>query len=359
LDGSLFLVVPLFFLLEVLLVALLQHGVLFAEVLEFEGEGDHAHEELVVDFVLLVVVPEFLEVLQQLLLLDLDAHVLKHCLEAQLADHLLLTHRHAELLLQLHQLPTSVQLVQRDVLGTVKSPVLSHFLDRLLEDGSGVFEANLVESGKDIRICEVLLPLNLDRGGVFDFGVNTGLGGIVDPLAHEDLVLLAEEVGALSFALVVDPVPLEVVAAAFGEHSVAAALAHVPHALVDVAVGVDHPALAVGLAVHPHAVVSVAVPVEHGASALLGVVLPVAGVLAAQLVLGVGHPEGALAVALVASPAALVLVAVGVVLYPEAVLLVVLPVADVLVRPHPLVGLLGAVLVERLLLNAGRATFTQ
>jgi hypothetical protein len=29
------------------------------------------------------------------------------------------------------------------------------------------------------------------------------------------------------------------------------------------------------------------------------------------------------------------------------------------VRPHPLVGLLGAVLVERLLLNAGRATFTQ
>ena len=226
------------------------------------------------------------------------------------------------------------------MLGSVKSPVLSHFLNRLLEDSSGILEADLVEGGQDIWICEVLLPLNLDRGGVFDFGVNTGFGGIIDPLAHKDLVLLAEKVGALSFALVVDPVPLEVVPASLGEHSVATALAHVPHALVDVAVGVDHPALAVGLAVHPHAVVSVTVLVEHSPSALLGVVLPVAGVLAAELVLGVGHPEGALAVSLVATPAALVLIAVGVVLYPEAVLLVVLPVADVLVGPHPLVGLL-------------------
>ena len=114
-----------------------------------------------------------------------------------------------------------------------------------------------------------------------------------------------------------------------------------------------------GQAVHPHAVVAVAVLVEHRSSALFGVVLPVASVLTAEFVFGIGDPEGALAVALVAAPPSLVLVTVGVILYTEAILLVVLPVSDVLVRPYPLVRLLGAVLVQGLFLNAGRATFTQ
>ena len=205
----------------------------------------------------------------------------------------------------------------------------------------------------------MLLALYLDGGGVLHLRVDARLGGIVHPLPHEYLVLLGEEVRPLAFPLVVDPVPLEVVTASFGHDPVAASLAHVPHPLVDVAVRVYHAALPMGQVVHPHPVVPVASLVEHGPSPLLDVALPVARVLPSEFVLGVGHPESPLSVAFVLAPAALILVPVGVVLNTETVLLVVLPVSDVLVGPDPLVGFLGAVLVEGLFLRGGRGTFTQ
>lgn len=356
---SLVLVVPLLFLVQILLVALLQHGVLLAEVLQLEGEGHHAHEQLIVDLVLLVLGPQIFDVLQQLVFLNLDAHILQDCLQTQLGDHFPLGHCNVELLLQLHQLCPRIEFVERNMLCSVEGSILPHLFDRLFQHCSGVLQAYLIEGGQDIGVCEMFFAFDLDGCGVFHFRVDASLGSIIDPLAHEYLILFAEEVGALPLPLIVDPVPLEVISAALGEDAVAASLANVPHALVDIAVGVDHASLAVRLVVHPHAVVAVAPLIEHGASALLGVVFPVARILAAQLVLGVGNPEGALAVALVSAPPALVLVSVGVVLDAEPILFVVLPVADVLVRADPFIRLLRSVLVQRLFLNQGEATFTQ
>ncbi len=151
----------------------------------------------------------------------------------------------------------------------------------------------------------------------------------------------------------------EVVPTTFGEDAIATAFAHIPHAFVDIAVAVDHPAFAMGQIVHPHAVVAVSRFVEHGASALFRVVFPVSSILSAEFVFVVCNPIGALSVAFVFVPSSLVLVSIGVVLYAEAFLFVVLPVSDVLMRAAPFVGLDGAVFVEGLFLDRRSSTFTQ
>lgn len=99
---SLLLVVPLPFFFKVLLVALLQHGILFRKILQLEGQGHDADEEFIVDFVLLVIWFEVLDVEEEFVFVHLDAHVLQDCLQAQLGDDLLFGYCYVELLLELH-----------------------------------------------------------------------------------------------------------------------------------------------------------------------------------------------------------------------------------------------------------------
>ena len=205
----------------------------------------------------------------------------------------------------------------------------------------------------------MLFSLYFYRGGIFNLRVDSSLGRIIHPLSYEYLIFLTEEIRSLPLSLVVDPVPLEVVSASLGENSVSTALAHIPHALVDISIGVDHTPLAVRKAIHPHAIIPIASLVEHGSSALLGVALPIPSILPPQLVFGVGNPEGALAVPLVFAPSPLILIPVGVILNPEAILLIILPVPHVFVGADPFIGLLRPILVEWLLLHYPRATFTQ
>jgi hypothetical protein len=92
---------------------------------------------------------------------------------------------------------------------------------------------------------------------------------------------------------------------------------------------------------------------------LLGIIFPIAGVLPSKFVLGIGYPVGALAVSLVLGPASLVLISICVVLYAEAVFLVVFPISDVFVGAAPLVGFGRSVFVEGLFLCGSRGTLTQ
>ena len=106
---------------------------------------------------------------QEVVFIDLDSHGLQDGLETQLGDNLLLGHCDVELLLELEQLASRVELVERDVLRSVKSPVLPDLFDGLLKHLRRVLEADLVESRQDVRISKVFLPFDLDGSGVFDF----------------------------------------------------------------------------------------------------------------------------------------------------------------------------------------------
>ena len=61
----------------------------------------------------------------------------------------------------------------------------------------------------------------------------------------------------------------------------------------------------------------------------------------------------------VLAPSALVLIAIGIILDTEAVLLVIFPITDILMRADPFIWLLGAVFVQRLFLLPLRYTLTQ
>lgn len=181
---------------------------------------------------------------EEVVFVDLDAHRLQDRLETQLCDHFFLGYCDVELLLELEQLASRVELVEGDVLGSVESSVLSHLFDGLLQHLGGVLEADLVESRQDVGISEVFFPLDFDGSGILYFRVDSSLWSIVDPLAHKDLILLAEEIRSLSLSLIIHPMPLKVVSASLGQYSISAPFSHVPHSFVHIAIGVDHSSLA-------------------------------------------------------------------------------------------------------------------
>lgn len=184
--------------------------------------------------------------LHQLLLIELNTHVLHNSLQTQTSYHLSLVHSHSELLLELQQLSLSIQFIQRDVLGSVESSILSHLFDGLLQHRCGVLKSNLFKRWKNVWICEMLFPLNLYRSRVLNFGIDASFGCIIDPLPNKDFILFTEKVGPLTFSFVVDPMAFKVISTPLGEDTVSASLSHVPHPFVDVSVGVDHSSLTMG-----------------------------------------------------------------------------------------------------------------
>ena len=178
---------------------------------------------------------------------------------------------------------------------------------------------------------------------IFDLGVNTHFRLVFTPLADEQLVFVVVKVTALAFALAIDPVSFKVVAIALGEHSVTVALALMPLAFVDLFIGVNHAAFALSRPVNPVAVVAISIGVEEGAAAVTAVFVPIAGILATKLFVLVHFPVSALAMLLVNSPHAFILVSLFVVLDAEALFAVVAPVANVPLRAFPLLTLDGAI----------------
>jgi len=160
------------------------------------------------------------------------------------------------------------------------------------------------------------------------FGVDTCLWLVFDPLANKEFVFVVEQVGALTFALVFDPMAFEVVTVTFRQNAVAVAFALMPLAFINVLVGIDHASFTLGQSIDPVAVIAVAILVEERSSAVHLVFKPVAGVLSAQFAALVA-PVSALAVALVHCPHAFVLVTFFVMLNAEALFAIVFPVADV------------------------------
>ena len=163
---------------------------------------------------------------------------------------------------------------------------------------------------------------------IFDFGVDSGLGLVLDPLADEELVLVVVEVGSLAFTLIFNPVSFEVIAVSLREHTIAVSLALVPLAFIDVLVRVDHTAFTLGKPVDPVTVVTITILVEERTAAMLFVFVPVAGVLATQFVIFIS-PVSALAVSFVNRPLAFVFIAVLVMLDSESFLAVVAPLSNV------------------------------
>lgn len=217
----------------------------------------------------------------------------------------------------------------------------------------------MVERGKNIGISKMFFAFNLDGSRILDFGIDSSLGSVIDPLTNKYLIFFTEEIRPLSFSFIVDPVSFEVISTSFGEYTVSTAFAHVPHTLVDVSIRVYHASLAVRLIVHPHTVVSVSTLIEHGSSTLLGIVLPVTCVLSSQFVFGVCYPISALSVTFVVTPSSFVFISIRVILNAEAILLVIAPVSDVLMRTYPSILFFGTVLIEGLFLIERRGTLTQ
>lgn len=149
---------------------------------------------------------------------------------------------------------------------------------------------------------------------------------------------------------IINPVAFEMVAAPLGENPISTPLAHTPHALIDIPIGVNHPALSMGLIIKPEPIIAIPGLIEHGPPTLLPILLPVPCVFPPELILSVGNPERALSMPLILDPTSLILIAILVVLNAEALLFVVLPVADVFVAADPFGGFFRAVLVELLFL---------
>mmetsp|Transcript_1027 Transcript_1027/g.2836 ORF Transcript_1027/g.2836 Transcript_1027/m.2836 type:complete len:326 (+) Transcript_1027:117-1094(+) len=201
---------------------------------------------------------------------------------------------------------------------------------RLARHGDGLGEHALRRRERELRDGEGarrrLREVPARRG----VAVLAALGHVVHPLPFEHLSGTLEVELARPLLLVVQPLPLVLVAVGELQHAEAGALAVLPLALVNVAFGIDLLAAAVSLVNIPLALVRHrAVPgAEVHAETLALALDPVAGVLLAQ-VPPLAHPERALAMAPPAEELALVLVAVGPRLPPEALLLVAGPVADV------------------------------
>jgi hypothetical protein len=240
-----------------------------------------------------------------------------------------LAHRHSvEGCSQVHQLLGGEHLLKRDVLHTeVRSYSLGP-LHSLLKQSRWIGQLQLWDWRQDIWVLEEGLLGSLFGILVLDLGVDSGLWLVINPFSDEELVLIAVEVRALSLALVIDPMALEVVAISLGEYAIPISLALVPLALVDVTIGVDHSALALWHAIDPVSIVSITVLKEEGTSAVLLILKPVTSVLSPQLAVLV-PPVGALAVLLVHSPHALIFVTVLVELDSETLLAIISPVADV------------------------------
>ncbi len=192
---------------------------------------------------------------------------------------------------------------------------------------------------------------SLVRIFIIDLCVDTSLRLIFDPLTNEKFVLRVVEVTTLAFALIANPVTLEMITVTLGQHTIAIAFTLVPLTFKDVLIGVDHATLALRQAIDPVAVVPVPVLVEEGASAVLLVLVPVTGVLTAQLAASFILPVGTLTVALVDGPHAFVLVTILVELDAETLLAVVTPVSDVLLTCLPFLSLNSAIFRLVLLLD--------
>ena len=286
----------------------------------------------------------------QLLVCREDLHVAKEGLERLRVDESL-THRdRLECSLQIHQLLSSEHLLNGNVLYSEIGAVLLSLLHGFLQDSGGVGQTEFRYAGQLVGVLKVGLLRTLICILIVDLGVDTSLGLVFNPLANEELVLGVVEVTSLTLALVADPVTFEMVAISFGEYTITVAFSLMPLAFVDIFIRVDHATLTLRQAVHPIPVVSIAVFVEESASAVLLVLVPVACVLSPELVALV-LPVGALAVTLVNSPHAFVLVFVLVKLDAEALLAVVAPVANVLLTRLPNLSLNRSVLRLVLLLD--------
>lgn len=128
----------------------------------------------------------------------------------------------------------------------------------------GVFQFK-IRNVYNVVIVHVVLILKLPFVVFGHPGLNSGLGLVFHPLAHEHLVFLGLEEGALALLHVVDPVAFVVVPVAAGEYALACAFALVPLAFVDVSVGLDHASFAVHDILEPVAVL--ARPILHPESA--------------------------------------------------------------------------------------------
>jgi hypothetical protein len=173
---------------------------------------------------------------------------------------------------------------------------------------------------------------------VIDLGIDTSLGLIFDPFPDEKFVLRVIEITALTFTLIANPMSLKVITVTLCEHTITVAFALVPLAFVDIFIRVDHATFALGQSVHPVAIVPILVFVEKGTSSVFFVLIPVTGVLTAQLA-SLIFPVSTLAMALIDRPHTLVFVTILVKLDTKAFFAVIAPVADVLLRSLPFFAL--------------------
>jgi hypothetical protein len=228
------------------------------------------------------------------------------------------------------------------VLNAEVSAVLLGALHCTLKNLGWINKLKRVNWRQNVLIHEVGVLWSLFSVVVLNFGVNTVLWLVINPLSNEKFVFIVVEVRSLAFALVVDPVAFEVVSISLGQHTVAIALGLVPLAFVNVFVSVDHATLALRHAIHPITVVTITVLVEESTTAVLLILEPIASVLASKL-FALHAPVGALSVALVKRPHAFVFVSILVVLDAEALFAIVAPVAYVLAGSNPFVTLNAAV----------------
>ena len=76
---SLSLIIPLIFLKQVLLQLFLQHDIsLVIEILQLQRQSHHPNKQLIIDLILFILWTNLLQVNQQLLFLNLQAHCLKN-----------------------------------------------------------------------------------------------------------------------------------------------------------------------------------------------------------------------------------------------------------------------------------------
>jgi hypothetical protein len=163
---------------------------------------------------------------------------------------------------------------------------------------------------------------------IFDFGIDASFWLIIDPFPNKQLVLVAVEVGSLTFSLIINPVSFKMITISLCQYTISVSFTLMPLSFIDVTVLVDHSAFTLWHTIDPVTVISVTVFEEEGTSSVFFIFKPVTSVFSSQLT-SIISPVGSLTMLFIHSPHSFILVIILIKLNTKSFLTIVSPVANI------------------------------
>lgn len=191
----------------------------------------------------------------------------------------------------------------------------------------------------------MFLSLYFYWGRVFNLRVHPCFWIICHPFSHKNFITFSEEIRALSFSHIIDPMSFKMISASFSKHSITTPLPHKPHTLINITIGINHSTLSMWFTIHPHAIIPITSFKEHSTSTFLLIIFPIPSILPSQFTLRITYPESALSMPFILIPSTLIFIPILIVLYSKPILLIIFPVSNIFMWAYPFIRFLRSILI--------------